>query len=184
MGPAQHGKFFIARVISGAAGVAPLRAAGKASREVPARQRTPWFPASVIASAMGVTARTIKLRGAREGWPARWRKSAWLFVPPRCAVSRCRELASKIRPNGFRRVIFGDPVRAELIRIRWRLDALLELERMVDEGVPAEVALGITTKIFTLHCSRTALWRWRSNFAALSVAGLCERRRGNQKEAT
>jgi hypothetical protein len=138
-----------------------------------------YFPASVIARVAKRSARTIKRRAAREGWPRRQRGNVLEFQPPRGLIAKCLAATSRADLTGLRNLSFAPARRAEIFRSENRFAALCGLEMALLSGEPVERALVRVARDFTFHVSPSALRLWHRQFAKEGFSGLLENKRGH-----
>ena len=135
-----------------------------------------YFSGALIARAARTYKRALRRRALRERWPSRRRGNCIEFTPPRSLISKCRALAAKAAPTGLHAFRFTDSMRAEIVRVLLRLQAVLELFRRIETGEPYEKSLLWVSRTF--NCSAASLRRWQRAFSVRGIAGLEERERG------
>ena len=125
--------------------------------------------AQVLAAIFGVSTKTIHRRALREGWAVRFVKNRLFYAVPRGSGSS---------PGNPFPLSITDARRAELRRVRWRFEALDELERRVSSGVGAEAALSQVADLVRFQCSASSLRRWQKAFASFGLVGLLDHKLG------
>jgi len=136
------------------------------------------FPAATIAEAAGTYKRAVHRRALRENWQREFNGNQFVFAPPRKLLAKCRAIARLVQPRGLRLSSVTPERRAESLRIKFRMEAVLLLAAALDSGEPHEAALRRVAHVVSFQVSPRSLRRWFAAFEEHGVSGLAESKRG------
>ena len=130
-----------------------------------------FLSAAQIAKRLRCCKRTVHRLAQQEGWPAQRQGNRFLYAPPGLAGQR--RAAQEATAVDFLPAISA-PERYRWRRASLRVEALLEVRRLIDSGTPKERALADVGRAFSFHVRASSLRAWSARFTSRGFVGLLE----------